>query len=480
MRLFVSYLVLALTNGVLGEFQFLNSTDYHEVERRVLRSKKVISGLNKMKPPIMPGKSKLWKTCCGDDLEAKANPEYNYVWPMETVERIYFFIHGLRMLLGSAEKIFKITEPLINDNKLALLGVPISSFMTFDGYPGIITPFDEWRKISQQDSKNGKNVWIIDLYELKEDENPPCEIEHKNQFCYMMRPGSSENRFIISFPKFSSIGVDGWNKIFTLIRTSDWAVQNGITDTTIITTGIYFLWYHPLFNGKFIETSQRDFEPIKLSDYMTKAAKYFTSKINGEIDVAIAWRIQRQFSTSLKNTVQSDLDANPDKGGFVVGCQLGHIMKTIRRRESDASPALLIFDIFANGGSGADQKVGPTRVVRRQIVRAFKAYFKNVVVVEAILRKMSVSEVTQNMDPLKVYANDPETFIVWLEVALGTQVDKLVNAGGHFADAIAAFRGGKGVLEILHPEFCNPAIVNWETGETIENDDLATALFGGQ
>ena len=104
----------------------------------------------------MPGKSKAWKTCCGDDVVVKSNPEYNYVWPMETVERIYFFIHGLRMLLGSAAKIFKIVEPLINDNKLALLGVPISSFMTFDGYPDIITPFDEWRKISQQDAKNGK------------------------------------------------------------------------------------------------------------------------------------------------------------------------------------------------------------------------------------------------------------------------------------------------------------------------------------
>ena len=116
-------------------------------------------------------------------------------------------------------------------------------------------------------------------------------------------------------------------------------------------------------------------------------------------------------------------------------------MKTMRRREHDDSPALLIFDIFANGGSGADQKVGPTRVVRRQIVRAFKAYFKNVVVVEAMLRKMNQPEITDKMDPLKVYTNDPETFIVWLEVSLGTAVDKLVNAGGHFADAIAAFRG---------------------------------------
>ena len=166
--------------------------------------------------------------------------------------------------------------------------------------------------------------------------------------------------------------------------------------------------------------------------------------------------------------------------GFVVGCQLGHIIKTIRRRETDANPALLIFDIFANEGGGADRKVGPTRVVRRQIVRAFKAYFKNIVVVEAAIKKMTNDEITSNMDPMKIYQNDKETFIVWLEVALGANVKQLVNAGGHFAEAIATFRDAKGVLEVLHPEFCNPVEINWETGQTIENDDLANALFGPQ
>ena len=160
-KLSVFYLVFALTNGVLGEFQFLNSTDYHEAERRVLRSKKVISGLNKMKPPIMPGKSKAWKTCCGDDLEVKANPEYNYVWPMETVERIYFFIHGLRMLLGSAEKIFKITEPLINDNKLALLGVPIKGHVTA-ARAGHASNVEFVKKLKKQYSKELKKLWEDD------------------------------------------------------------------------------------------------------------------------------------------------------------------------------------------------------------------------------------------------------------------------------------------------------------------------------
>jgi|LauGreDrversion2_3_1035106.scaffolds.fasta_scaffold84272_1 hypothetical protein len=77
---------------------------------------------------------------------------------------------------------------------------------------------------------------------MKEDEQPPCKIESKDQFCYIIRPGT-ENRFILSFPKYSQIGVEGWNKIFGLIRRSDWATSNGIKDDTVVTVGIYFLWY---------------------------------------------------------------------------------------------------------------------------------------------------------------------------------------------------------------------------------------------
>ena len=101
-----------------------------------------------------------------------------------------------------------------------------SSLPPYAGYEGAIIPFDQWREKSKQDAANNKNVWIIDLYELKEDESPPCLIEHKYQFCYMLKPGS-QNRFVISFPKFSSVGIEGWNKIFALIRQSPWAQDNG-------------------------------------------------------------------------------------------------------------------------------------------------------------------------------------------------------------------------------------------------------------
>ena len=55
------------------EQHFVDTHDMHDSGRRVLRSKKVISGLNKMKPPVMPGKSKMWKTCCDDSLVADPN-----------------------------------------------------------------------------------------------------------------------------------------------------------------------------------------------------------------------------------------------------------------------------------------------------------------------------------------------------------------------------------------------------------------------
>lgn len=163
-----------------------------------------------------------------------------------------------------------------------------------------------------------------------------------------------------------------------------------------------------------------------------------------------------------------------------MGCQLGHVMKTFQRRENNPLPTLLIFDIFANAGGGADQAVGPTRVVRRQVVRAFKAYFKKITVVEAVIRRMSASEVVSDLDPLKIYESDPETFIAWLEISLASGVSKFINAGGHFADTIVAFRNSSEVIAAHAPEFCTSSGLNLLPGgkPSDQGDDLANDLFG--
>jgi len=176
-----------------------------------------------------------------------------------------------------------------------------------------MVPFDDWRKLSAQNRENDNNVFHLDLYEIKEEETPPCPLEKKSQFCYMLKTSETPHRFALAYQKGANIGADGWNSIFTLIRQND----NRIKEDTIVTVGLYFLWYHPLFNSKIMDTSQREFKSIQVAEYMNNAAKYFMTKIKGSLDVAIAWRIQRQFSTSIKNTVKSDLDANPDKGGFL-------------------------------------------------------------------------------------------------------------------------------------------------------------------
>ena len=59
--------------------------------RRNLRSKKKVDANTKMKPPDIPRKG--WKTCDSTCVSVD-NEENNYLWAMETVERIYFFISG--------------------------------------------------------------------------------------------------------------------------------------------------------------------------------------------------------------------------------------------------------------------------------------------------------------------------------------------------------------------------------------------------
>lgn len=85
--------------GFISAFEELYSNKtYGNIDRRNLRSKKIINAGTKMKPPLMPPKGKGWKICCAED-DYKPNLEHNFVWPMETVERIYFFIHGMQFLL---------------------------------------------------------------------------------------------------------------------------------------------------------------------------------------------------------------------------------------------------------------------------------------------------------------------------------------------------------------------------------------------
>ena len=406
---------------------------------------------------------------------------YKYIVSiLSHVFNLFVFLSiGLRQLLGSATGRFKVTEPLLEDNKLSLAGAPLSLFMKFDGNEDSLVTFDAWRTESNQGANNQNNLFTMDLYSIPVKDRSPCEIEKKSHFCYQIVSSPAGKRFLLAFKEdYSFLTPKGWNTIFSLIRK-----DASISETTVVTVGLYFMWYHPLQDSKLLATSKDDFRAINIAPYLQNAVDYFTTNlIKGTINLAIGWRIQRQFSTSLRNQVKSDLDQYPDKGGFVVGCQLGHIMKALKKREtSKEGGALLIFDIFANNGLGADRNVGPTRVVRRQVVRAFKSYFKVIVVVEALLRKASPDEITEHMDPMQIYRKDPETFIVWLEVALGTKVSKFINAGGHFAEAIASFRGEKDVIEILHPEFCNPSTVNWETGETVDNDDeMANAIFGPQ
>ena len=65
------------------------------------------------------------------------------------------------------------------------------------------------------------------------------KIGYSRKYYQAIIPSSSEYsppflypRFILAFPKFSMIGESGWRNIFGLIRSSEWAKNNGITDVS--------------------------------------------------------------------------------------------------------------------------------------------------------------------------------------------------------------------------------------------------------
>ena len=158
----------------------------------------------------------------------------------------------------------------------------------------------------------------------------------------------------------------------------------------------------------------------------------------------------------------------------MVGCQVAHIVNSLTSGQMtkviDETPVVLIFDIFAHGGQGADVKVGPTKIVKKEVIRTFRSMLKSIVVIEAIHHKLQ-QEFFTKLDPNNIAGTDKETFMVWLEIAVGVEVDNLVDAGGHFAATISDFRMNKGVSKVKPADYCSPSMVDAK-GQPIKQDDI--------
>ena len=60
---------------------------------------------------------------------------------------------------------------------------------------------------------------------------------------------------------------------------------------------------------------------------------------------------------------------------------------------------------------------------------------------------------------------------MWLDIAVGVEVENLIDAGGHFAATISDFRMNKGVSKVKPADFCSPSMVDAK-GQPIKQDDI--------
>ena len=483
-RVFIPLLVVAALYVLPGSSSSRRDRDHA----------KCYEGEKMQRPDPTDIKKEDWEICCGEGFRFEPNPN-NYVWPMETVEKMYFFISGISMLLLTAQKQFKIVEPQVCENTISASGFPISQLMTFDDVdPGKVLDKDGWMQTSGQQGPQLKNVFFVDLYPLKESQHTFCRAQGEDQFCYHLTNTKRENRIAIQFKAGQDIGVYAWSKIFTIIRSSPWAKENSITESTPLTLALYEHWHHALFEAKMLLYDKKSYGRIHPTEYFLNAARQILALNNfekvspGMVDNAIAWRLQKQFNHPSGKGKISELTQEIDKGGFVVGCQMGHLVKTMNHKKSDESPVALLFDIFANKGRGeldeANREVGPTTAVRKQIVRSLRRVFKKVVVVERMLQSMKRADFA-TADPLGLVYQDRATFTSWVEVSIGVSARRLVHAGGHFAEVLAEFRNGADVMDVYHPTFCSNSSADAseedEGGGDIyiesESDDLVKILY---
>ena len=414
------------------------------------------NGAKKLITPVLSsfpkkGAKSPWKLCCDDENAGMpGNLDVNFVWIIESLEKMYFFVTGMSMLLQSSLGMFRLVEPNVCENALSTVGYPLSQFMSFDaGSIEQMVPRATWQQLSHQVDDNSRvNLFYLDMYQLPENEKRiPCDIPvdsgSSDKFCYQITTSRRGNRFQMVFAHNAQLGKQAFNKIFHLIRKSDVATQLGITPETVVTLGLYDQWHHLLYTSAMIQANEAAYGKIHPSSYMLQAAKTIlmendSQKVStGLVDTAISWRMQKQFFAAGKHIygkIRSDLTFNSDKGGFVVGCQLGHLVRSLNRKSADDTPVALFFDIFANKGLGSGRdvmdgiEVGPTKNVRKLVVRAMKKVLKKVVVVEAMLQKMDPQSL-QRADPNGIVFKDRQTFITWVEVAIGYGARRLVHAG---------------------------------------------------
>jgi hypothetical protein len=161
-----------------------------------------------------------------------------------------------------------------------------------------------------------------------------------------------------------------------------------------------------------------------------------------------------------------------------------NIISDIKDRRLDTTYVALMLDIFSNKGLGYagkdSQEVGPSRIVRREVVKTFmKAFNKNIMVVEVALQKVKKQDLAI-MDPLGILLHDRPTFVTWIEVAIGYSAQQLVHAGGHFAEIVAEFRDGDQVIDIYPPTHCFNKTANIDEEQIsagAPTDDVAHHLF---
>ena len=419
----------------------------------------------------------------------------NYVWPLLTNDRNYFVIIALRQLCAVAyeTKAYKMVEPFISQNRLAPTGLPIGEFLSFaeyeKGYPSYINRKD-WDK--QQGRGKGISIYF-EVKQLPAMKDMSCKMPADWDYCvqfketdYETSPGKKERvpYFLVEHIVGSHIGHESWASIFKYIR-SHWLLKNlGYKPDAAITLMIVDgIWYHSYVQAGLLGIGNEDilkYPRILIGGYISAVAKK-ALELTGNPTVAVGWRIQRQFCPEWgKKHIPGGHEAkeinhlikNRERGGFVLGCQTDFLLRHMSQFKGQVM--VLMFDIFAGDGFGADVGAGygPTQLLRRNVAQSMKDFSsKSVVFVHEQKKNMNF---LNQIDPKQYHLDheDREVLLAWLEIAAGALVPSFVNAGGHFADAITILRDGKGVIMIPEAKHCLSEYEEWTNDDDLLGEEI--------
>ena len=372
---------------------------------------------------------------------------------------IYSVFIGLSSLQEAAvtSNVFQFVEPFAIVNSRNDYSVPIRRLLklnglgTFDRYQSLY----EWGKITGVTNFTAgemlksleSRVIYIEFIRVKGADYMSCKTEYLSGICIRMaRRKSGSSVLQLEYYKTGVYYTDLIQSLYAYVILSHWAKETGFNPEAPITFGFTGSWPRhaielgllPIANSnnpKSISFLDRTTPIFQVSEYLLWNADVILRQLSNP-KIMVSWSVSDHIDSV--NASRPGLYKHLDEIGFTIGCQLDSIYAAL----SDVADQNIIFSfdfLHAKFRLEASPEDRISIYTQRDIIRSMRQKFERISIVSNLMYKKRLAQ----LDPYKLFDECKETFVYWLDVAIGIQIDIFVSSGGDIEKSIRLMRGSK-------------------------------------